>query len=81
MTEFRRVLFRSSRQIQRLIQIKQIRDSKKVEESLVLLRKAIKDDVNLLPSLIFAVQNYCTVGEICTILRDEYGEFEAHTSF
>jgi len=31
--------------------------------------------VNLMPTIIEAVKSYATLGEICDVLRDVYGEY------
>jgi methylmalonyl-CoA mutase N-terminal domain/subunit len=65
----------SENQIKRLNQIKATRDNKAVMTSLEDLEIAAKGDKNLIPYLIPAVESYCTVGEICNVLRNVYGEY------
>jgi methylmalonyl-CoA mutase N-terminal domain/subunit len=65
------------RQVQtdKLSQVKRIRNSSRVQQSLSTLRQGAKqDDVNLLPLILEAVREYATLGEICRVLRDEFGE-------
>jgi methylmalonyl-CoA mutase N-terminal domain/subunit len=65
------------RQVQtdKLSQVKRIRNSSRVQQSLSALRQGAKqDDVNLLPLILEAVREYATLGEICRVLRDEFGE-------
>ena len=65
------------RQVQtdKLSQVKRSRNSSRVQNSLSALRQGAKqDDVNLLPLILEAVREYATLGEICRVLRDEFGE-------
>lgn len=64
------------RQIARLQQMKDQRDKKRVEESLEHLGKAAKGEENIMPYLIDAVKTYATLGEICDVLRGEFGEYK-----
>lgn len=51
------------------------RDTSAVEEALADVRDAAAGDENLMPPLIRAVKAEATVGEICDILRDEFGTY------
>ena len=65
------------RQVQtaQLAQVKRSRNSSSVQESLRALQQGAKQDsVNLLPLILVAVREYATLGEICQVLRDEFGE-------
>jgi methylmalonyl-CoA mutase N-terminal domain/subunit len=65
------------RQVQtdKLSQVKRNRNSSRVQDSLSALRQGAKqDDVNLLPLILETVREYATLGEICQVLRDEFGE-------
>jgi len=53
------------------------RDSQKVESSLRELREAAEEGVNLVPPVLAAVKSYATVGEICNVLRDIFGEYRS----
>ena len=61
--------------IERLRMIKKQRDNVKVREVLEDLRKAAERDENLMPVILKAVKAYATVGEICNVLREVYGEY------
>ncbi len=50
------------------------RDELQVEKSLSQLNNNLDKKINLLPSVIDAVKNNCTLGEICTVLKEKYGE-------
>ena len=67
--------------IERLRIIKQQRDSAKVKEVLEELRKAAEKDENLMPAILKAVKAYATIGEICNVLREVYGEYKPPTIF
>ncbi|NGM69508.1 methylmalonyl-CoA mutase family protein [Natronolimnobius sp. AArcel1] len=64
------------RQIDRLESVRDERDAEAVEATLEALREATRGDDNLLPYIVDAVKAYATVGEICTVMRDEFGEYQ-----
>ena len=61
------------RQIARLEKMKAARDNEAVKAALEKLREAAKGTENLMPYLIDAVKTYATLGEICGVLREEFG--------
>jgi len=62
-------------QIEKLSQIKSSRNAPRVQETLKRLREGAKrKNVNLLPLILESVQEYATMGEICQILREVFGE-------
>ena len=62
-------------QIEKLSRVRSSRNTSRVEESLKSLREGAKQNsVNLLPLILEAVKEYATLGEICRILREEFGE-------
>lgn len=63
-------------QIERLNQVRRERDSQRVKEKLRELREAAKDGDNLMPRILNAVKAYATLGEMCDVLREEFGEYE-----
>ncbi len=65
-------------QIEFLNKIKAKRDNKKVDESLLRLKKAAVGDENLMPYILEAVKTYASVGEICNTLRAIFGEYKEH---
>lgn len=67
-------------QSEKLATIKAGRDSSAVAKALNALEKAIDRDQNLMPPTIDAVKSYATVGEICGVMRNKWGEFR-DTSF
>ena len=64
------------RQIEKVQRLKKERDSGKVKHALEGIRAAAEDKVNLVPSILGAVKDYATIGEICDVLRDVFGEYE-----
>ncbi|HUY92528.1 MAG TPA: methylmalonyl-CoA mutase family protein [Pirellulales bacterium] len=65
------------RQIDKLNAVKARRDPRAVKRSLAALKTAADDDSqNVLPSVLDAVRAYATVGEICDVLRQAFGEYE-----
>ena len=56
--------------------IKAERDNAKVEETLVKLEKACHGDENLMPLILDAVKAYATLGEICGVMRNVFGEYK-----
>lgn len=64
------------RQIARLEKMKAARDNEAVKAALEKLREAAKGKENLMPYLIDAVKTYATLGEICGVLREEFGEYK-----
>lgn len=62
-------------QSEKLSALKAKRDTQKAEQCLIEITTAAKDgDRNLMPLVINAVENYCTLGEIADSLRKVFGE-------
>lgn len=53
------------------------RDATKVEKHLTKLREAAEKEENLMYPILAAVKDYVSIGEICGVLRDIFGEYEA----
>lgn len=64
------------RQIACLEKMKAARDNEAVKAALEKLREAAKGTENLMPYLIDTVKTYATLGEICGVLREEFGEYK-----
>jgi methylmalonyl-CoA mutase N-terminal domain/subunit len=62
------------RQVERLRALRARRDAAAVESSLSRIRAAAQGSENLVPLFIEAVEGYVTLGEICDVLRDVWGE-------
>jgi methylmalonyl-CoA mutase N-terminal domain/subunit len=63
------------KQIEKLETLRATRDQNRVSARLEELRAGAKGTSNLMPLIINCVRDYCTVGEICGILREEFGEY------
>ncbi|MEI6666340.1 MAG: methylmalonyl-CoA mutase family protein [Chloroflexota bacterium] len=66
----------SQRQIDRVKALKLRRDQPTVDSALAAIKAAASSDENMVPLLIAAVEAYATIGEICNVLRDEWGEYQ-----
>ena len=58
-----------------LAKLRASRDQAAVDASLAKIRAAASTDENMLPLLIEAAELYVTVGEMCNVLREEWGEY------
>ena len=63
-------------QIDQLIALKAKRDNKKVQDCLLKINQAASGSSNLMPFVLNAVENYCTLGEIADELRKVFGEYK-----
>lgn len=63
-------------QVKFLKKVKSERNSEVVKEKLDALKKSAQSDSNLMPLIIDAVKNYCSVGEVCNSLREIFGEYK-----
>jgi methylmalonyl-CoA mutase N-terminal domain/subunit len=62
-------------QIQKLKSLKQKREKDKAIASLQTIKEKAISGENLMPAVIDAVENYCTLGEISNTLREVFGEY------
>lgn len=68
-------------QCKRLAEMKANRDNEAVKAALVDLKAACQDEnENLMPHILNAVRTYATLGEICGVMREVFGEYEAHVN-
>ena len=57
------------------------RDNAAVQAALADLKTACSDEnENLMPHILAAVKTYATLGEICGVMREVFGEYEAHVN-
>ena len=57
------------------------RDNAAVQAALADLKAACGDEnENLMPHILAAVKTYATLGEICGVMREVFGEYEAHVN-
>jgi len=61
-------------QINKLEVLKKERDNAAVQRALLQLEQAAKSEVNLMPFILAAVENYATLGEIADAMRKVFGE-------
>lgn len=63
-------------QRERLEALRKERNNEDVKAKLKALKEAANTDENLMPYILDAVKTYATLGEICNILREVFGEYE-----
>ncbi|GAB3027982.1 acyl-CoA mutase large subunit family protein [Natronobiforma cellulositropha] len=63
------------RQLARLESVRESRDDERVEATLESLRERAAGEANLMPAIVEAVKAEATVGEICNVLREVFGEY------
>lgn len=64
------------RQKEKLAKLRDNRENDKVNANLEALRKACNSDENIMPYILEAVRSYATLGEICGVMREEFGEYK-----
>jgi len=67
------------RQVQRLQEVRETRDSEAVGSALAAVKDAAEQGENIIPATIEAAKAYATLGEICDVLRDVYGVYHPST--
>ena len=65
-----------SKQTERLNQLKAKRNNQQCATCLEQIKKNALEGSNLMPAVIAAVENYCTLGEIADTLRKVFGEHQ-----
>jgi methylmalonyl-CoA mutase N-terminal domain/subunit len=65
------------RQLERTARVRAERDAAAAETALARVREAAQGPENLLPPLRDALAAGCTIGEICNVLREEFGTYDA----
>ena len=63
------------RRVEEMAALKARRDQAAVDKSLTAIRAAASGTENMMPLLVEAAEQYVTVGEICGVLREEWGEY------
>ncbi|MBT9172916.1 MAG: Methylmalonyl-CoA mutase [Syntrophomonadaceae bacterium] len=66
----------AERQVEKLRNLLESRNQRMVSEALQNLRNTAQTNENLMPAIIRAVSVYATLGEICGILREVFGEYQ-----
>jgi len=62
-------------QVARVKKLRETRDNERAKKALEGVRAAARDGSNIFPPILEAARAYCTLGEICQIFREEFGEF------
>jgi methylmalonyl-CoA mutase N-terminal domain/subunit len=65
------------RQCARTAEVRAGRDAGTAAEALAGVRRAAAGDENLLPAMRSALAAYATIGEVCDVLREQWGTFDA----
>ena len=68
-------------QADRLSRLRRVRDSARVKGSLARLEDVARTDENTIPATLECVENYCTLGEICQVFRNVFGEQQGELAF
>jgi methylmalonyl-CoA mutase N-terminal domain/subunit len=68
-------------QRKKLVALKERRDNLRVQEVLATLKTAAQGTDNLVPVILEAVKCYATLGDICGVLREVFGEHQQETIF
>ena len=63
-------------QIYKLQQIKHKRDNAAVEKMLARLKEVAQNEQSIMPAILDAVKVYTTLGEICNVMREVFGEYK-----
>ncbi len=63
-------------QIKRLAELRSSRDAGKVQTAQQSLKSVAQGDGSLMGPILESVRSYCTLGEICDVLRGVFGEYE-----
>ncbi|MFQ5873342.1 MAG: methylmalonyl-CoA mutase family protein, partial [Dehalococcoidia bacterium] len=69
------------RQITRLRQVRAERSSREVRQALAGVRQAAQQGRNVMPCVYDAVRAYASIGEICDVLREVFGDYRATPIF
>jgi methylmalonyl-CoA mutase N-terminal domain/subunit len=64
------------RQVERLRRLRRERDDREAARCLKAVENACRDQENIMPYLVDAVNAWCTLGEICDVMRDVFGAYQ-----
>jgi methylmalonyl-CoA mutase N-terminal domain/subunit len=65
-------------QIEFLNKTRAKRNEQDVKEKLAALKTASEGEANLMPFILDAVKSYASIGEICNVMREVFGEYKEH---
>jgi len=63
------------KQKRQLKKLRNERDNEKVKKALAEIKKVAYSKENLMPAVLDAVKSYATLGEICDVLKEAFGEY------
>jgi methylmalonyl-CoA mutase, N-terminal domain len=63
-------------QVSKIEKLKSTRDNTMVTDCLEQIKKVAASNVNLIPHIVHAVENYATLGEISDAMREVFGEYK-----
>ncbi len=67
------------RHLERLNRVRRERDQELVARRLAELRAAAQGNENMMPAILNCVRAYCTLGEMCDVLREVFGVYQQDT--
>ena len=65
-----------ARHLARLNHVRASRDNDAVRQRLEALREAAAGEINMMPALLDCVRAYATLGEMCDVLREQFGVYQ-----
>jgi methylmalonyl-CoA mutase N-terminal domain/subunit len=65
------------RQLERTARVRTERNADEARDALGHVRETARGESNLLPAMREALRARCTIGEICNVLREEFGTYDA----
>ena len=68
-------------QLKRLQKLGGEREGKGAKASVTRLEEGAKGTDNTVPAILEGVENYCTLGEICQVFREVFGEQQQLAAF
>ena len=68
-------------QVERLHRVRKERDDSQVAAALARLETVARSSDNTVPAILECVESYCTLGEICQVLRNVFGQQEQIVGF
>jgi methylmalonyl-CoA mutase N-terminal domain/subunit len=63
-------------QAERLMRLRERRNKDQVQQCLQAIKEAAQGNTNLMPHVLNAVEQWCTLGEISDVLREIFGEYK-----
>jgi len=70
-----------TRQVEKLRHVREERNNDRVKKVLGELKRRADRNDNLILPILEAVKSYATIGEICDVLRDVYGEYDQSSCY